>query len=65
MMVAKVSKENTLADGLIERTSSMLNEIDSEPCIMMKKVIDRGKRSKTRDKFSKDKSRAKGSPSFT
>ena len=30
MMDVKVSKESTIADGLIERTSSMLNEIESK-----------------------------------
>ena len=29
-MDVKVSKESTIADGLIERTSSMLNEIESK-----------------------------------
>ena len=29
-MDAKVSKDNTLADELIERTSSMLDEIESK-----------------------------------
>ena len=36
----KSPKTKTLADGLIERTSSMLDEIES-------KTFDRGKRSKT------------------
>ena len=43
----KSPKTNTLADGLIERTSSMLDEIESKPCTKMKKMIDRGKKSKT------------------
>ena len=30
MMHVKVSKDKTLADGLIKRTSSMLNEIESK-----------------------------------
>ena len=30
MMDVMVVKENTLADGLIERTSSMLDEIESK-----------------------------------
>ena len=38
---------NTLADGLTERTSSMLDEIALKLSIKMKKVIDTGKRSKT------------------
>ena len=38
---------NILADALIERTSFMLDEIASKPCIKAKKVIDRRKRSKT------------------
>ena len=41
------TKTNTLADGLIERTSSMLDEIASKACIKMKEAIDRGQRSKT------------------
>ena len=39
----KSPKTKTLADGLIEITSSMLDEAESK----MKKVNDRGKRSKT------------------
>ena len=38
---------NTLADRLIETTSSMLDEIALKLSIKMKKVIDTGKRSKT------------------
>ena len=38
-------KTKTLAHGLIERTSSMLDEIESKT--MTKKGIDRGKRTKT------------------
>ena len=30
MMDVKVSKDNTLANGLIERTSSMLDELESK-----------------------------------
>ena len=47
MMNVKFQKANTLAEGLITRISSMLDEIDQKPCITIKKVIDRGKRSKT------------------
>ena len=43
MMDFKVSKD-TLADGLIERTSSMLGEIESKMCITTKKVTNRGKK---------------------
>ena len=43
----KSPKTNIFADGLIERTSSMLDEIDSKTCIAAKKVVNRGKRSKT------------------
>ena len=43
----KSPKTKTLADGLIERTSSMLDEIGSKTVHKLKKVIDRGKRSKT------------------
>ena len=46
-MNVKFQKANTLAEGLITRISSMLDEIDQKPCITIKKVIDRGKRSKT------------------
>ena len=41
----KSPKTNTLADGLIERTSSMLDEKESRT--VHNDVIDRGKRSKT------------------
>ena len=46
MRGVKVSKDKTV-DGLIERTSFMSDEIESKPCTKTKKVIDRGKRSKT------------------
>ena len=42
----KSPKTNTLADGLIEGTSSMLDEIESKTVQKDKKVIIRGKRSK-------------------
>ena len=45
-MNVKFQKANTLAEGLITRISSMLDEIDQKPCITIKNVIDRGKRSK-------------------
>ena len=38
----KVYKD-TLVDGLIKRTSSMLDEIESKMCIATKKVMNRGK----------------------
>ena len=41
-MDVKASRTNTMADGLIERTSSMLDEIESKPYIMTGKVIDKG-----------------------
>ena len=44
-MTLKFPKTNTLGDGLIERTSSVSGGIES--CIKRKKVINRGKRSKT------------------
>ena len=47
MMDGKSPKTKTLADGLIERTSSMLDEIESKTVHKAEKVIDRGKRSKT------------------
>ena len=40
-------KTNTFADGLIKRISSMLNKKNQKLCTETKKVIDRGKRSKT------------------
>ena len=40
-------KTNTFADGLIKRISSMLNKKNQRLCTETKKVIDRGKRSKT------------------
>ena len=43
----KPPKIKILGDELIERTSSMLDEIEQKPCTKLKKVIDRGKRSKT------------------
>ena len=45
-MNVKFQKANTLAEGLITRISSMLDEIDQKPCTTIKNVIDRGKRSK-------------------
>ena len=47
MMDVKVSKDKNIADGLIEGTSSMLDEIESKTVHKAEKVIDRGKRSKT------------------
>ena len=47
----------TLADGLIERTSSMLDEIES-------KTIDRGKRSKTLSEVKPVESLIKNLQSF-
>ena len=47
-MDVKVSKDKQLADGLIERISSMLDEIESKTVHKdTKKMIDRGKGSKT------------------
>ena len=43
----KSPKTKTLADGLIERSSSMLDEINQQPWTKMKKVMNRRKRSKT------------------
>ena len=42
----KPPKTNTLTDGLTKRSSSMLDEIESETVIMSKKVFNRGKKSK-------------------
>ena len=55
MMDAEVSKDETLADGLIERTSSMLDEQNQKPGTKTKKVIDRGKRSKTLSEVNQSK----------
>ena len=42
-----MSPKTKTADGWVEGTSSVLDEINQKPCRKMKKVIDRGKRSKT------------------
>ena len=47
MMDVKVSKDNTLADGLIKRISSMLDQIESKIVHKEEEMIDRGKRNKT------------------
>ena len=49
----KSPKTNTLADGLIERTSSMLDEIASKT-VLKRKVTDWGKEVKHRMKESQD-----------
>ena len=54
----KSLKTNTLADGLIDRTSSMLL------CITTKKMIDRGKRSKTLSEVKLSENRSKNLESF-
>ena len=46
MMDVKSPKTNILADGLIERTSSMLDEVESKKKLIKLKVIDRGKKKK-------------------
>ena len=46
LKMIKSPKTNKLPDGLIEKTSSMVDDIASKSCIYMKKVINRGKRSK-------------------
>ena len=57
-MDVKVSSDKkTLADGLIERTSSMLDEIES-------KTIDRGKRSKALGEVKPVESLSKNLQSF-
>ena len=60
----KSRKTTTLADGLIERTSSMLDEIESRQRIMTKKVIDRGKRSKTLSEVKQVENISKNLQSF-
>ena len=47
MMDVKVPKDKYISRWFDQRTSSMLDEINQKPSIMTKKVIDRGKRSKT------------------
>ena len=66
MMYVKVSKDKHISrwvDGE-ERTSSMLNEIESNPCIQNKKVINRGKRSKTLSDVKPFKNVSKNLQSF-
>ena len=58
------SPKTKTADGLIERTSSMLDEIESKTCTKLKKVIDRGKRSKTLSEVKPVKSVSKNLRSF-
>ena len=58
MMDVKAPKKNTLADGLIKTTSSMLDEIES------KTVIDRGKRSKTLSEVKQVENISKNLQSF-
>ena len=61
----KVSKDkNTLADGLIETTSTMLDDIESKFVHTVSEVKSVENISKN-SQFSSDKSCAKGSPSFT
>ena len=60
----KFPKINTLADGFIERTSSMLDEIESKLCITTKKVINRGKRSKTLSEVKQLENISKNRQSF-
>ena len=44
----KSAKTNTLASGLIDRTSSMQDDVESKTVHKdMKKVVDKGKGSKT------------------
>ena len=57
-------KTNTLANGLIERTSSMLDEIESKTIIMARKMIDTGKRSKALSEVKQVESISKNLQSF-
>ena len=73
----KSPRTNALASGLIERTSSMLDEIALKIVHKDVKVIDKGKRSNTlsevkpvgniikNQQIFRNKSLTKGSPSFT
>ena len=60
----KPPKTNTLADRLMERTSSILDKWNQKLCIMMKKVIDRGKRSETLSEVKLVENISKNSQSF-
>ena len=57
-------KTNAVVYGLIEGTSSMLNEINQNLHIKMKKLINRGKRNKTLSEVKPVESIAKYLPSF-
>ena len=59
----KSPKTNTLADGLIERTSSILDEIESKT-VDNGKEGDRGKRSKTLSEVKPVKNISKNLQSF-
>ena len=60
----RLPKTNILADGLMERTSSMLDGIESKAYIKKKKVINKGKRSKTLSKVKPVKNINKSPQSF-
>ena len=60
----KSPKTNKFADGLINRTSSMLDQIESETMNKDKKVIDRGKTSKTLSEVMPVKNISKNLQSF-
>ena len=64
MMDVKVSKDKNLADRLIERTSSMLDELESKTCTKTKKVTERGKRSKALSEVKSVKNISKNLQSF-
>ena len=59
------SKTNTLGDGLIQGTSSMLEDkLCQKPCINTKKVIYRGKRNKILSKVKPVKNISKNPKCF-
>ena len=60
----KSPKTNTLADGLIERTSTCQMKQNQKPCTKRKKVINRGKRSKTLSEVKPVKNVSKKLQSF-
>ena len=60
----KSPKTNILADGLIERISSVLDKIESKTVHKTKKVTDRGKRSKTLSEVKLVKNISKNPQSF-
>ena len=57
-------KTKTLSDGLIERTASLLDKIESKTVHKKRKKIYKGKRSKTMSEIKPVKNRGKNLQSF-